>query len=69
MHVWTAAGAAGLAEERHLIERYIAAADPSGRISTGHSALEMPPDVYISHYPGEELSVDADAGFIRELRA
>ena len=38
-----------------LLDRYIAAVDAKGAISTGHSALELPPDLYISHYPAVEI--------------
>ena len=40
---------------RLLIDRYIAAVDGKGMISTGHAALELAPDVYISHYPALEI--------------
>lgn len=55
VHVWTALGTADHPVRRPLIDRYIAAVDSKGVISTGHSALELPPDLYISHYPGVEI--------------
>lgn len=50
VHVWTPVGAAADPVRRPLIDRYVAAVDRAGTVSTGHAALEMPPDLYISHY-------------------
>ena len=36
-------------------ERYIAAVDVNGVISTGHAALESPEGVYVSLYPAQEI--------------
>ncbi len=55
VHVWTAVGTADHPLRRPLLDRYIAAVDAKGVISTGHSALELPPDLYISHYPAVEI--------------
>jgi hypothetical protein len=55
IHVWTPVASAVDPARRLLIDRYIAAVDGNGVISTGHSALEMLPDVYISHYPAQEV--------------
>jgi Uncharacterized conserved protein len=55
VHVWTAVGSAEDPERRLLIDRYVAAVDRKGVISTGHAALEMPPDLYISHYPADDI--------------
>jgi len=38
-----------------VINRYIAAVDANGVISTGHAALECPPELYISLYPAAEI--------------
>ncbi len=66
VRVWTPTG--GAAARRPVIDRYIAAVDATGTISTGHSALEAGPDVYISHYPAAEI--DRSPGqFGRVLRA
>jgi uncharacterized membrane protein HdeD (DUF308 family) len=50
VHVWTPVASATDPVRRPLIDRYIAAVDQKGTVSTGHAALEMPPDLYISHY-------------------
>ncbi|MBN8930094.1 MAG: protease [Rhodospirillales bacterium 69-11] len=67
VHVWTPAGSAE-GTRRGLISRYIAAVDRDGVISTGHAALELLPDVYISHYPAVDLDRNP-ADFARTLRA
>ncbi len=51
-----------------IIDRYIAAVDANGRISTGHAALESPEGIYISLYPAAELD-RSPADFSRILRA
>lgn len=66
VHVWTPTGA--LPRLHHGVERYIAAVDSTGAVSTGHSALEMPPSLYISHYPAVEID-RAPSEFSRILRA
>ncbi|MFE0753434.1 HdeD family acid-resistance protein [Inquilinus sp. NPDC058860] len=68
VHVWTPFGSAKEPIHRPIIDRYIAAVDGKGVISTGHSALEMPPDLYISHYPAVEIDHSPDE-FGRILRA
>lgn len=68
VHVWTAVGSADNAVRRPVIDRYIAAVDAKGVISTGHAALEMAPDVYISHYPAVEIDRSPDE-FARTLLA
>lgn len=68
LYVWTPAGSIADPQRRLLIDRYIAAVDRKGVISTGHSALELKPDVYISHYPAVEIDHSPD-DFTRLLRA
>lgn len=68
VHVWTPTGTAMTPLHRRAINRYIAAVDQSGTISTGHAALEMVPDVYISHYPAVEIDRNPNE-FTRTLRA
>jgi uncharacterized membrane protein HdeD (DUF308 family) len=50
VHVWTPIASSSDPVRRPLVDRYIAAVDQKGSVSTGHAALEMPPDLYISHY-------------------
>jgi hypothetical protein len=68
VHVWTPAGPGRHPRRRPLIDRYIAAIDSKGRISTGHAALELAPNVYISHYPAVEIDRSPEE-FGRVLRA
>lgn len=68
VHVWTAVGSADNAVRRPIVDRYIAAVDAKGVISTGHAALEMQPDVYVSHYPAVEIERSPDE-FARTLLA
>jgi len=60
VYVWTALGSAKDPQRRLLIDRYVAAVDKKGVISTGHAALEMPPDLYVSHYPANDIDHSPD---------
>ncbi|MFC4626282.1 HdeD family acid-resistance protein [Daeguia caeni] len=68
VHVWTPTGTAMTPLRRRAIERYIAAVDANGVISTGHAALQMGDDLYISHYPATEIDRSPE-DFARTLRA
>ncbi|WP_083444524.1 HdeD family acid-resistance protein [Herbaspirillum rhizosphaerae] len=69
VHVWTPVGSAKEQTlNRPIVNRYIAAVDASGTVSTGHAALEIAPSLYISLYPAEEIDRSPDQ-FARLLRA
>lgn len=69
VHVWTPSGSARSAtRNRPVVDRYIAAVDANGVISTGHAALEVTSDIYISLYPAQEIDRSPQA-FTRILRA
>lgn len=68
VHVWTPTGTASTPLHQRAINRYIAAVDTAGVISTGHAALEAVPEIYISHYPAVEIDRSPD-DFGRVLRA
>ena len=68
IRVWTPTGSAKDPARRPLIDRYLAAVDSKGVISTGHAALSLPPDLYISHYPATEFD-RSRRDFARALRA
>lgn len=68
VHVWTPVGSAGETIPNPLLDRYIAAVDTNGVVSTGHAALECTPDIYVSHYPAVEID-RSSASFSRALRA
>lgn len=56
VHIWTPEGSANQRPvPRPIINRYIAAVDADGVISTGHAALELYPYIYISLYPAEDI--------------
>lgn len=68
VYVWTPTGSVDDAVPQPLVNRYIAAVDAKGVISTGHAALGCPPNVYVSHYPAVEI--DRSSGdFAHMLRA
>ncbi len=67
VRVWTPVGSAEVASRHYVLDRYVGARDVHGAISTGHSALECLPHVYISHWPGQEI--DQDGQTVRMLRA
>lgn len=68
VRIWTPTGSAEIETRRPLVDRYIAAVDKSGKISSGHAVLDFAPHLYISHYPAEETE-RAAAGFLQQLRA
>ncbi|WP_407972043.1 HdeD family acid-resistance protein [Burkholderia pyrrocinia] len=69
VHVWTPTGSSKAPAQHHpIVDRYIAAVDVNGTISTGHAALESPEGIYISLYPGVEIDRSPDE-FGRILRA
>nr|WP_205246393.1 MULTISPECIES: MFS transporter [unclassified Enterobacter] len=69
VHIWTPEGTASASTiPRPVINRYIAAVDSEGVISTGHAALEVPPDLYISLYPAEDID-RSPAEFLNTLKA
>ena len=55
VHVWTPVGSAVDALPQPILDRYVAAVDGQGVISTGHAAMEVPGILYISHYPAAEI--------------
>ncbi|EDV0150225.1 MFS transporter, partial [Salmonella enterica subsp. enterica] len=56
VHIWTPEGSANQRPvPRPIINRYIAAVDSEGVISTGHASLELRPHLYISLYPKEDI--------------
>ncbi|SQC90704.1 Uncharacterized conserved protein [Cedecea neteri] len=69
VHIWTPEGTASASTiPRPVINRYIAAVDSEGVISTGHAALEVPPGIYISLYPAEDID-RSPAEFLNTLKA
>lgn len=53
VHLWTPTTVAKVDKNHNLVSRYVAAKDHEGKFSVGHAALEMSPDIYISHCDGD----------------
>lgn len=69
VHIWTPEGSANQRPvPRPIINRYIAAVDSDGVISTGHASLELYPHLYISLYPKEDID-RSPSEFFRLLKA
>lgn len=69
VHIWTPEGSSENSPvPRPVINRYIAAVDIDGVISTGHAALEISPDLYISLYPAVEID-RSPSEFFQTLKA
>ena len=69
VHIWTPEGSAeNKPVPRPVINRYIAAVDSQGVISTGHAALELQPSIYISLYPAADID-RSPSEFFRILKA
>jgi uncharacterized membrane protein HdeD (DUF308 family) len=69
VHVWTPVGSSKARTQWHpVVDRYIAAVDRNGVISTGHAALEAPGGIYVSLYPAVEIDHSPE-DFSRLLRA
>jgi MFS family permease/uncharacterized membrane protein HdeD (DUF308 family) len=60
VHVWTPVGSAVQPLRRPVIDRYIAAIDRRGVISTGHAALSLPDGTYVSLCPAEDIDHSPD---------
>ncbi|MBS7812644.1 HdeD family acid-resistance protein [Roseococcus pinisoli] len=68
VRIWTPTGSAEIDRRRPVVDRYIAAVDKNGKISSGHAVLDFAPYLYVSHYPAEEVEREA-SGFLSQLRA
>lgn len=68
VHVWTAFGTAKSPQRQLIVDRYIAAISANGVISTGHAALSLGREIYISHYPAVEID-HSPQDFYHLLRA
>ena len=68
VYIWTPVGVATDPERTLLMDRYLAAVDKDGSYATGHSALEVKPDLYISHYPSEELAIPENMNKLSSLQ-
>ncbi len=69
VHVWTPATVAKVAQGLNPVSRYVAARDGAGKFTVGHSAMEMKPDVYISHCDGDPTAFDSQEQVWQTLRS
>ncbi len=69
VHVWTPTTVAGVPDNHTLLSSYIVARDMEGKFTVGHSALELQPDVYISHCDGDPTAFDDSQEVWQELRS
>lgn len=54
--IWTPTGAADIRFRLPFIDQYLMAFDRNGKPSAGHSAIEVGGDLYISHWPVQEIA-------------
>ncbi len=70
VHVWTPTAVARLENpDPSLVNRYLIAQDKAGKIAVGHAAMEMTPDLYISHCDGDPEGYDGTEEAWKELRS
>lgn len=69
VHVWTPVTVAGTKRNANIVSRYVAAQDTAGKFAVGHSAMQMAPDVYISHCDGNPDAFDSTDEVWRTLRS
>jgi uncharacterized membrane protein HdeD (DUF308 family) len=69
VHIWTPTTVAKVDTEPNLVSRYVAARDSEGKFSVGHAALEMNPDVYISHSDGDPTAFERSEEVWETLRS
>lgn len=69
VHVWTPTTVANVDTDPNLVNRYVAARNNEGKFTVGHSALEMGPDLYISHCDGDPTAFDTSEEVWQTLRS
>ncbi len=69
VHVWSPAIVTQSDINANLVTRYVAARDSEGKYAVGHSALELSPDVYISHCDGDPTAFDTEEEVWQTLRS
>lgn len=68
IYIWTPVGSGDVVGRRPWFDRWVAAIDHHGKVSTGHTSLEMGEEIYISLYPADDVSRDFRS-FLQTLRA
>lgn len=56
LYVWTPKAAVEGSSSCPLVDRYLMTFGQGGKPSAGHSALQIDPDLYVSHWPRTEIS-------------
>ena len=69
VHVWTPTTVAKSDVDTNIVSRYVAAKNKEGKFTVGHSALEMGPDIYISHCDGDPTAYDTSDEVWQTLRS
>jgi hypothetical protein len=69
VHIWTPTAVARVERPAPNLMSYFLAQDREGKITVGHAALEMAPDVYISHCDGDPGGYSDAQEAWRELRS
>ena len=58
VHIWTPSTVANVKPAHNLINSYVAARNSEGKFTVGHSALQMSPELYISHCDGDPTAFE-----------
>lgn len=69
VHVWTPSTVAKVDRNPNLVGRYVVTQNAEGKFTVGHSALEMKPDIYISHCDGDPTAFDSGDEVWKTLRS
>jgi uncharacterized membrane protein HdeD (DUF308 family) len=69
VHIWTPTTVAGVDRSLSPVSRYVAARDREGKFAVGHAALELAPDVYISHCDGDPTAFENGDAMWQTLRS
>ncbi|MCG7364583.1 hypothetical protein MHZ90_00230 [Pantoea sp. ACRSH] len=56
IYIWTPLGSGSVAGRRPWFDRWVAAIDHRGQVSTGHTSLAMGDRLYVSLYPVEDIT-------------
>lgn len=56
IYIWTPLGSGSVAGRRPWFDRWVAAIDHRGQVSTGHTSLAMGDALYVSLYPVEDMT-------------
>ncbi len=69
VHVWTPSAVAMVSQSANPVSRYVATQNIEGKYTVGHSALEMNPDIYISHCDGDPTAFESGDEVWKTLRS